>query len=166
MIRSRIWYELCQAKHNHLYCMLLMNYQKRWLNNVNIIILAFSSEGIIGWPIWKQGILAVIACVIIAVIQILKLIQSHIVPSERQIEKLEKVVKYYTTYYNQIEQVWLDCFNNRCSEVDSQTKFYEIKKTEDDISLTTYEVIKRTNRGVKKLAGIETRNYLKQVFNV
>ena len=42
---------------------------------------------------------------IIAAISLLKLISPHIIPSERQIEKLNSVTDFYFDYFNKIEQL-------------------------------------------------------------
>lgn len=162
-MRTRIWNELGQIKHNHIYCILLLSRQKRVLNIFNITILVFSSAGIMGWRIWDN--FTFIACIIIAGISLLKLISPHIIPSEKQIEKLDSITDFYFDYFNKLEQLWYDCYNDRLNDEDAQAKFYELKNTEREINKTINDIIKSTNNKIYKKTDIETRDYLRQIFN-
>ena len=159
---ERIWYELGQIKHNQLYCLYLLLRQKIILNIFNIVILVFSSAGIMGWKIWDD--FSFIACIIIAVISLLKLISPHIIPSEKQIEKLNSVTDFYFDYFNKIEQLWFDHYNDRINDEEAQTNFYELKNTERDTNKTVNEIIKSTNNRIYKKTDKETRDYLRQIF--
>ena len=145
-MRERLWYELGQVKHNHLYSMFLLARQRRFLNYFNMTILIFSSGGIMGWTIWKN--LPIAACVIIAVISLLKLLSPHLVPSEKQIDKLDQVTDFYFNYYNKLEILWLDNYNNRLTEELTQSKFYKLTETEREINKTVNEIVKSTNKKI------------------
>ncbi|MHC1689616.1 MAG: hypothetical protein AB9833_02180 [Bacteroidales bacterium] len=161
-MRERLWYELGQVKHNHLYCVCLLARQRRLLNYFNMIILAFSSAGIMGWAFWKEIPLA--ACIIVATISLIKLLSPHIVPSDKQLDKLDYVTDFYFDYFNKLEQIWLDHYNNRITDEETQTLFYTLKGTEREISKTVNEIIKSTNKRIYKIADTETRNYLQRTF--
>jgi hypothetical protein len=162
-MRERIWYELTQSKHNNLYCVYLLSYLRQVLNIFNIIILAFSAGGIMGWAVWKEFPLA--SCIIIATISLLRLLQPHLIPSDKQIDKLDQVADFYFDYFNNLEQLWLDYYNSRITEKEAQTKFYKIKNSEKTINKTVIEIIKRTNKKVANKTDFETRAYLKNNFN-
>jgi hypothetical protein len=162
-MRERIWYELTQSKHNNLYCVYLLSYLRQVLNVFNIIILAFSAGGIMGWAVWKEFPLA--SCIIIATISLLRLLQPHLIPSDKQIDKLDQVADFYFDYFNNLEQLWLDYYNSRITEKEAQTKFYKIKNSEKTINKTVIEIIKRTNKKVLSKTDLETRAYLKNNFN-
>lgn len=162
-MRNRIWYELTQSKHNNVYCVYLLCYLRRVLNIFNIIILAFSTGGIMGWAIWKE--LPLTSCIIIAIISLLRILQPHLIPSEKQIDKLDQVADFYFDYYNKIEQLWMDSYYSRISDTEAQSRFYKIKNSEKSINKTVVEIIKRTNKKVVKKTDLETRLYLKNNFN-
>ena len=163
-MRTRLWYEMAQCKHSHLYCLFLLSSQKRWLNYYNVSILLFSSAGIMGWGFWKE--VPFIACFIISFFQIIKLIQPHILPSEKQIEQLEKITDFYFAHYNDIEHLWYDVQNRNLSNDDIQKRFYKLKKSERDISKIVNSNIKTTYKKMSKKADLETRNYLSRTFNI
>lgn len=162
-MRERIWYELGQVKHNHYYCVFLLAKQRRILNYFNITILAFSSAGIMGWGVWQNTPL--ISCVIVAAISLLKLLSPHIVPSDKQIDKLDNVTDFYFDYFNKLEQIWLDHYNYRTTDEETQTLFYSLKDSEREINKVINEIVKSNNKNIQKRADLETRNYLSRTFN-
>ena len=162
-MRVRLWYEMCQCKHNHLYCLFLLSRQKGWLNVFNIILLVFSSAGIMGWKLWAE--FPLVSCIIISAVQLLKLLQPHLLPSEKQIEHLEKITDFYFDYYNKMEQLWYDLYRGKMSENDMQAKFYKLKNSERDINKLVNNLIKHSNKKLLIKADIETRNYLGRTFN-
>lgn len=162
-MRERLWYELGQVKHNHFYCIFLLVSQRRLLNVFNMVILAFSSAGVMGWAIWKD--IPIVACVIIATISLLRLLSPHIVPSDKQIDKLDKVVDFYFDFYNQLEILWFDHYNNRLTDEELQAKFYILKDTERETNKTVNEIVKGINKKIALKTDIETRSYLKNTFN-
>ncbi|MDF2192609.1 hypothetical protein [Paraflavitalea sp. CAU 1676] len=163
-MRERIWSELGQAKHNHFYSCFLLARQRRWLNYYNMTILAFSSGGVMGWAIWKN--LPLLSCIIVATISLAKLLSPHIMPSEKQIDKLDQISDFYFDYYNKIEQIWYDHYNDRITDEQAQARFYEIKNTERDIGKIVNEIVKSINKRIYIRADQETRNYLSNNFNV
>ena len=162
-MRARIWYELGQIKHNHYYCVFLIARYRRIVTYFNIFILVFSSAGAMGWKIWEN--FPFVACIIIAIISLLKLISPHIIPSEKQIDKLDSVIDFYFDLFNKIEQLWFDFHNGRIDEETAQTKFYELKNTEREINKTINEIVKIINKKILKKTDFETRNYLSRIFN-
>lgn len=162
-MRERLWYELGQVKHNHFYCVYLLARQRQMINYFNMIILAFSSAGIMGWSFWKETPL--VACVIVASISLLKLLSPHIVPSEKQIDKLDNITDFYFDYFNKLEQIWLDHYNYRINDEQTQALFYSLKNTERETSKKVNEIIKSTNKKIQKRADSETRSYLQRTFN-
>lgn len=162
-MRERLWYELGQVKHNHFYSVFLLARQRRFLNYFNMIILAFSSAGIMGWGFWKETPL--VACVIVAIISLLKLLSPHIIPSEKQIDKLDEVADFYFDYFNKLEELWLDHYNYRLTDEVAQSKFYSLKSSEREINKIVNEIVKSTNKTMYRRADTETRNYLQRTFN-
>lgn len=163
-MRERLWNELTQCKHHHIYCVFLIAYQRRLLNFFNMTILAFSSAGIMGWTIWKE--VPLFACIIVATISLLKLLSPHIVPSEKQIDKLDQVTDFYFNYYNKMEQLWLNHYNERMTDEEAQKQFYKLKDSERSINKVVNEIVKRTNRAILKKTDLEAINYFKRTFNV
>lgn len=126
--------------------------------------LALSGAGIMGWPFWKS--LPLIACVIISFVQLLKLLQTHIIPSDKQIEKLDYVSDFYFEYYNNIEKLWYDYDKERISDEVAQDRYYTLKATEKDVNKVLKEIVKSVNKAIKNRADLETSGYLHRTFNI
>lgn len=162
-MRDRIWTEIKQAKKNHFYCIFLVAHKRRWLHIFNIMMLIFSGAGVMGWKFWES--LPIVACAIIAIIQLLRLIQTHIVPSEKEIEKLNYIIDFYFKYYNKLEKLWMDSEFERINELEAQEKFYELKNSEKAINKSINEVVKWVNHSISKKSETETIKYIKSIFN-
>lgn len=160
-MRCRIWFELTQVKHHHLYCTFLIARRRIILHSSNITILAFSTFGAFGW---KSDSLPLVACIVVALISLFKQLIPHIVPSEKDIEKLDQVVDFYFDQYNALECLWLDYENNRISEVEAQRTFYRLKKGEKKINNLVNQIVKRTSNSIRKRCDEETTNYLNETL--
>ncbi|MFD2871440.1 hypothetical protein ACFS5N_03100 [Mucilaginibacter ximonensis] len=163
-MRTRIWDELTQSKHHEYYCVFLLAKQKQLLNYFNMFTLALSSAGVMGWTIWKS--FPLMACIIISTVQLLKLLQVHLIPSDKQIEKLDLISDFYFDYYNNIEKLWHDYENERITDEEAQEKYYQIKTSEKEVNKVIKEIIKSVNKKIKEKADVETSGYLVRNFNI
>ncbi|KAF2336322.1 hypothetical protein [Flavobacterium daemonense] len=162
-MRTRLWYELTQAKYNETYLCHLIARQRRLLNIFNLIVTVFSTAGIMGWKIWNN--LPVISCVIIAVISLAKLIQPHLIPSDKQIEKLDKVCDFYYDFYLKLEEIWFHFENDKLSEIEMLEKFQNLKQTEREINQIINEIHKSPKKKLALLSETECHNFFKKAFN-
>lgn len=163
-MRARIWSEMLQARHNHFCCTKLLAKQRSEIKWFNIIVLVFSAGGAMGWKFWDYFPAA--SCTIIAIIQIARLVESQILPSEKNIENLEQVISFYFRYNNEMEKLWYDHYNYRLEDKEAQDKFYELKEEEEEINKKVNKVVKKVSKKICKESDEETRNYLKQNFNI
>lgn len=162
-MRNRIWAELTQSKHNIEF---ISNYSERQrfiLRFFNMGILAFSSAGIMGWRIWES--LPLIACIIIAGISLLRLLQPHIIMNEKQLKSLDDIHRFYVDYYNKIEELWFDFESDRITENQASKTFFELKKLETDINPIIAETIRSKPKRILEKCKKNTDEYFKQVFN-
>ena len=150
-------------KHNSRYCVKLLAHRRRVVNIFSMVILAFSSAGIMGWPFWKE--LPLLSCVVISLIQLMRLLQPHLMPSEKQLDKLELVTDFYEEQYNKLEKLWFDAENGRKTEEEVQCEFYILKELEKPINKMVSEIIKTDNKRIRRLCEVEVREYLSNVFN-
>ena len=163
-MRNRLWTELTQSKHNLGYCIGLVSYQRTIQKWFNICILAFSTSGIMGWTIWKQ--FPIVVCFVITALELVKLLQPHLIPAEKNIDKIDAVAEFYSNYYNTLEQIWYDHYNERISDEDAQTRFYALKGTEKEINSTVTQLIRGRNKKLLKRTERETKTYFQRTFNV
>ena len=116
-----------------------------------------------GYPIWKE--IPIVACTIVAIISLLKLVSPHIIPSDKQLDKLDQVADFYFDYFNKLEQLWFDFDRDRITEIELQNKFYTLKDLEREINKKVNEMVKRPIKSLAIKADNETRQYLKLTYN-
>ncbi|MCD8409283.1 hypothetical protein [Tenacibaculum finnmarkense] len=162
-MRNRIWTELTQSKHNIVFTSIYSDRQRFILRIFNIGILTFSSAGIMGWKIWKD--LPLIACILIAGISLLKLLQPHLIMNEKQLKNLDDIHKFYADYYNKIEKLWYQFDSNRITEEQATNAFFKLKKLETDINPIIADTIRSKPKGIVKRCKKNTDEYFNQVFN-
>jgi|GEM_PF-1679635 len=164
-MRTRLWDEMMQCKHNHYYSLYVLEQKKNAIKWFTILTLAFSGTGgIMGWTIWKS--FPLYACIVISLLQLSKLLQTHLIPTDKEIEKLNKVISFYFDYFNKLEQLWYDLYNKRLNDEEAQAKFYLINGSQKEINDIVNEVIKKkVNKKFYNKAAIETNSYVNRTFN-
>ncbi|MCP9769968.1 hypothetical protein EGI22_18850 [Lacihabitans sp. LS3-19] len=162
-IYHRIWLELSQAKKNEIFASLLAMRQRKYLNWFNIFIIATSTTGAMSWKVWD--IAPVIASAIIAISSLLKQMQNNIIFDEDKISKLIAIQNFYSEYYNKLERLFYNYYNNKITEFESAEKFYEIKDSESEINQTVNETIIEHPKKITEQSEREMQNYLTNLFN-
>ncbi len=163
-MRTRLWYEMTTAKFNERYLTLLIGQQRLWLNYFNLMITLFSTAGIMGWRIWDK--FPLVSCIIISAISILKLVQQNIIPSEKQIEKLDKASDFYFNLHLELEKLWFDYESERISEIELQNKFHELKQSERQINQLINEIHKKENKKLASRAEQDSIQFFNKAFNL
>lgn len=163
-MRNRLWNELTQAKHDIEYVNLYLDRQKSISNWFNISVLVFSTSGILGWKIWDN--LPIIACIIVSIISLLKLLQPHIFMDEKSLSKINQVQLFYCKYFNKLEDLWYQFEKEELPETIVRQNFFQIIEAEVEINKILNELsIKKPKRLVKK-AKQYSDDYFYRVFNV
>jgi len=98
--------------------------------------------------------------------QLIKLLQPQIIPSDKELYKLNKVINFYVDYYNKLESLWYDHYYSRINNEEAQRKFYELKENEKSINDLVNEVIKKgVNKKAYRSAEVDTNSYVQRTFN-
>lgn len=149
---------MMQIKYGEVYLSLYLDFQKDLKRYIKIATLVFSGSGVFGWAFWEP--LAWIACIIIAIIQLISLIENQIVRSEEELEKISLLRSMYLKYLSKLEELWYDCENDIKKDKKVKDDFFSLKKT-DFVSIETLDDklnIKHWNK-LKNKADIRTREY-------
>ena len=162
-MRERIWTELTQAKFNVEFTALYSERQRALLRYFNIGVLSFSTAGVMGWPIWDE--LPVIACVIIAAVSLLRLLQPHLVMSDKLLNSLDRIHRYYTEFSNNLEKLWYDLESDRITEKQATDKFYKLKQTETEINSLISDTIRYKPKRLVEKAKSHSDQYFKLALN-
>ena len=162
-MRNRIWAELEQAKFSLEFSCLYAFRQRNYLRYFNTAVLVLSSSGAMSWKIWEY--LPTVACAIIALVSLFRLIQPNIIMSEKQICNLDKIHRFYSDYLNKLEMLWYDLENEVVDDLTAKTRFFELKNTEISlIDSTIDDTLRSKPKKLRQKAEHYTQQYLNQVF--
>ncbi len=164
-MRTRIWNELTKAKHDVEYLGVYSRKQNILSKLITILILIFSSSGILSWSIWNNIEYTGIACAITAGVSLIKLISPYFIMSEKELKKLNKFYFQLLEFFDKLEQFWYNMEDDEIEGGKIKSKFYELVKEGNSIHNNYNELdifhIKRWN----KIADENSRDYFKNVFN-
>jgi hypothetical protein len=163
-MRDRIWTELTQTKHSIEFTALYADRQRAIVRYFNISILTFSTGGVMGWPLWDD--LPMVACVIIALVSLIRLLQPHLIMSDKLLNDLDRIHIFYTDHYNQLEKLWYEFERNALTEKQASDKFYKIIAGEKELAPLISETVRRKPKGLTSKAKEYSDNFFKQTFNV
>lgn len=161
-MRERIWYELCQAKHNTVYVTGLLVKSRKNSKLVSIFLLVFSGTGVLGWKIWET--LPFVSCILVAFISLMQMVLPNLVPGEKQIEKLDSISDFYSNYLNSLERLWLDYEDGEVTETQAKDVFFEIKGSQNKINSSVNEVTSFDDKSLIKKAAREATSYLNKIY--
>lgn len=128
----------------------------------NIAITIFSTSGVMGWGFWQE--VPLVACVIISVISLLKLLQTQIIPSEKQLEEYSKVADFYFNFYLEIEKLWLDIENETIDFDTTHERFMILKQSERETNKTTNNIHKALNKRLAVKSEEATLKFINRAF--
>lgn len=163
-MREKVWYELVHTKMGDHYLSLYLNRQKTVRKYYTIFILVFSVSGIFSWAFWSS-IPAVIACGCMGVMQLIKLTENQIIPSENDISNVSELRSMFISYFNDLEKLWADNEAGRITDEKMTQEFYRLRKVGAKIEETDNKLNIRDIRKLRVRSDIQTRNYLSQYHN-
>lgn len=161
---NKLWAELTQARFNLEFCALYSERQRLLLKWFNILVLAFSTSGVMGWKVWDN--VPLIACLVVSGLSLLRLVQPHLIMTERQIAGIDSLHMFYIEYYNKLEEFWFDVELSSLSEKQIIDRLYQLKTTETPILQKVNDLDLRKPIGLTKKAEREANIYLCSHFNI
>lgn len=128
MIRNTIWYEMDHIKTGEIYLSKYISFQHTIKRGSKVLTLAISVSGILGWKYFENY--AWFAFLLIAILQILSLVENAIIRSDKEIEELAKLKTLYTKYFNLVEKLWQDYEFRNVDDNSALEKFHEYRSIE------------------------------------
>jgi hypothetical protein len=163
-MREKIWYEMLHTKMGETYLGLYLNRQRVVRKYYSISILIISALG--GGLGWKLGTIApTIACAIIGVMQLIKLIENQIVLSDGELVKIGALRNLFTSYFNELEHLWVEVDSDRLIDSQASEKFYQLRQSAVEIESADNNLFINSMVSLTKRADIQTRDYFKQYHN-
>ena len=165
-MRTRIWTESTKMKHDVEYLRTYILFQGKVSRILNVLILVFSSSGVLSWSMFESPQFIGIVCSITAGISLIKLISPYIILSEKETKKLDKYYTLLINDFDKIEKFWYDNENGEISEKKITDRFYKITASINEIN-DRYGDLNILH--LKKLTQTAKRNsdeYFKNNFNL
>lgn len=163
LIDTKIWYDLVHTKFGDEYLILYLGKQKLYRKWFKMLTILFSATGIFS-AFQSAKIPTIISCAIIGIVQLATSIENFIIHSEDDLDNLGKLRMLYYDRINKLEELW-DSLNNKKISVDEATKeFFELRKSSKEIEELDNKLNVRTFKNLKKVAEINTENYLKTYY--
>lgn len=162
-IEKIIWDELVQAKSMEQYISNYIGSRIDWNKRFSIITLSLSVIGAGTWGVWKLlenflSFIPLILFVLIGLAQVLSAIQNKITIDEETLKSLSKLRSLYIEYFNKLEQLFLNAYDNTLTEKELETIFFSLRETVSpmeelkdslNIDFTIKKVRKAQERNVK-----------------
>lgn len=131
--------------------------RRKWFK---ILTLVFSTSGVLGWNVWQYA--PMVACGLIAIMQIVTLIENQLIPSDQDIEDIYSLRNKYISYFNKLEKLWTDLKNDTIDEAKAGERFFKLRELGADIEATDNKLHIATVKKLTDKADTETRNYFNQ----
>lgn len=156
---NKIWYEMVDMKYGETYLSKYIGLQHSLKKTFKIMTLILSVSGIFGWKYFES--LAWVAFILIAIMQLLTLVENQLIRSDKEVEDISALRMKYTKYFNKLEKLWTECQNGIKSDKECFEIFYELRKNdwEPIEELDTKLDIKKFKWLMNK-ADIDTNDYI------
>lgn len=156
---NKVWYELANMKYGEVYLSKYLNFQRTLKKTFQILTLLVSFSGILSWKYFENYVW--IAFALIAIVQLLLLIENQIIRSDKDIEEIGRLRMMYTKYFNKLEKLWTNYQYSRVAEIKGLDEYFEFRQNdwEQIEEIDTKLNIKRYKWLMNKTE-IETNNYL------
>ncbi|QNF31219.1 hypothetical protein HUW51_00235 (plasmid) [Adhaeribacter swui] len=159
-MNEKIWYELVHYKHGDDYLILYLNRLKKTRKTTNLLSVIFSTTGIFSWKLWLY--LPAITSGLTALIQLFKMIENQVIPTDKDIEQIAILRNMYFAYWNKVEKLWIEFKSNKIDDEVVRNKFFELREEAKEIEVLDTKLCIQTIVKLQDQADIITNNYLKQ----
>ena len=144
-MNNKIWYKMVDIKFGESYLTKYLAFQRTLKKGFQIMTLIVSISGILGWKYFENYVW--IAFILIAVVQLMLLIENQIIRSNKEIEEISNLRMMYTKYFNKLERLWTEYQYSRITENDAIDNYFELR-------VSDWEKIES-----------ETKNYINKYHN-
>lgn len=160
-MREKIWYEMVDIKYGEIYLSKYLGLQRTLKKVFKILTLLISLSGILSWKYFEKYVW--VAFILIAIVQLLLLIENQIIRSDKEIEEISNLRMMYTRYFNKLEVLWTKYHFKRIKENKAMDTYFNFRQSdwEKIEELDCKLNIKKFKKLMRKTE-IETNNYLKK----
>ena len=165
-MRTRIWNEITKLKHDIEYLRVYSRLQGHLARWINILILVFSSTGILGWSIWKDSNLAGIACGLTAAMTLVKMISPFFILSDKETKKLDNYYVQLAHLFDSLEKFWYEFEDELINETKITSEFYKFVQKGTEIHDRFSDLNVMHIKSLIRKSDTNTRDYFNNIFNI
>lgn len=125
---KKTWYEMVNIKYGESYLAQYIGLQHRLKKAFKVMTLILSISGIFGWKYFENY--SWIAFILIAIMQVLTLVENQLIRSDKEIEDISILKMKYTAYFNNLEKLWTEYDKKIKNENEVFERFYELRKSD------------------------------------
>ncbi len=156
---NKIWYEISNIKYGEIYLSKYLGLQRTLKKSFQIVTLVVSLSGILGWKYFENYVW--IAFILIAMVQLLLLIENQIIRSDKEIEEISNLRMMYTRYFNKLEVLWTKYQYDQINEKKALKKYFELRQNDwEKIEELDCKLNIKQYRILRKNTEKETNHYL------
>lgn len=134
-------------------------FHKSLKKTFTIITLIISFGGILKWKQFESYVS--IAFLIIAIMQLVILVQNQFVRNDKEVESLIRLKILYNKYYRQLERIWIEFESSEIDEKRAKNDYYAIQdELQEQIEILDSELHIRGWKFMAKKATLDANNYL------
>ena len=137
---NKIWYEMTNIKYGEIYLTKYLGLQRTLKKVFQILTLIVSLSGILGWKYFEDYVW--IAFILIAIVQLLLLIENQIIRSDKEIEEISNLRMMYTRYFNKLEPLWTKYQYDQINDNKALDKYFKLRQSDwEKIEEVEYQAI-------------------------
>jgi hypothetical protein len=156
-MKERVWHEFIDVRFADEYLCLYISRQKKIRKQFKLATLIFSAGGISS-AFANYKIPTIILLFLIALSQLATLLETHLFPSDKDIEELGKLRSLFYSRWNKLERLFI--VYDTLSENEGINKFFEIRKEADESESLYEKLCVKNSRKLLIKAEEKNREYL------
>jgi hypothetical protein len=161
---NKIWYETVNMKYGEIYLSKYLGLQRTLKKSFQILTLVVSLSGILGWKYFEDYVW--IAFILIALVQLLLLIENQIIRSDKEIEDISNLRMMYTKYFNKLERLWTKYQYGQIKEKKALDEYFELRQSDwEKIEELDCKLNIKRYRKLMNNTETETNHYLNKYHN-
>jgi hypothetical protein len=155
-----IWNELYRLKYHERYLSLYLDVIKDRRKWFQIVMLLFSTGGVMGWALWEYA--PIIGAGVASIVQIVSLFHDRIVMSDADMGRVMDLRMLHISVFNRMERLWVEMKEGKAGSFSG--RFYDLRNEMADIHQLDNRIDLPTKRRIIAQASIQAKQYLEDYF--
>ena len=150
---------MVNIEFGEVYLTKYIGFQRTLKKYFQIMTLIVSLNGILSWKYFEGYVW--VAFILIAIVQLLLLIENQIIRSDKEIEEISKLRMMYTRYFNKLEILWDKHQSDQINEKKAMKQYFELRQNDwENIEELDCKLNIKRYKKTEKYTEIETNHYL------